>query len=160
MPNPLSFPVITDFSLTRKKNVLAAGRLDVWDVKGFDILIKAWGLIAKKYPDWKLEIAGLGDEEYKIRMRERYEDCWEHHYKSNDHHPEYWYDFQTQTASDMSLVAILHMICDWEGMSIKFKQNTLDWYENDKGGKAEKDKMMTSHTKEILNDFLYNILFV
>jgi glycosyltransferase involved in cell wall biosynthesis len=60
MPNPLAFePTINP---PKKNVILGAGRLDVWHVKGFDILIKAWGIIADKYPDWTLEIAGEGSD--------------------------------------------------------------------------------------------------
>ena len=58
MPNPLSFTPVT--SVPPKKHVmLAAGRLDVWHCKGFDLLLEAWGAIAKDRPDWKLVIGGL-----------------------------------------------------------------------------------------------------
>lgn len=62
MPNPLSYPCIKEKAF-RRKNILAVGRLDIWYVKGFDILIEAWGMIAHKYPDWTLEIAGKGADE-------------------------------------------------------------------------------------------------
>ena len=61
MPNPLSYPCVQEVSV-RRKNILAVGRLDVWKVKGFDLLIEAWGKIAHKYPDWTLEIAGKGND--------------------------------------------------------------------------------------------------
>lgn len=57
LPNPLAYNHIVDFT-HKDKIVLAAGRLDAWYVKGFDVLIKSWGNIASKYPDWKLQIAG------------------------------------------------------------------------------------------------------
>ena len=63
MPNPLAYPCLENKVSTRKKSILAVGRLDVWEVKGFDLLIKAWGMIAKDYPNWRLEIAGGGKEE-------------------------------------------------------------------------------------------------
>ena len=52
--NPCSFPIL-ERSTVRRKRILCVGRLEVWDVKGFDIII------AHKYPDWTLEIAGPGD---------------------------------------------------------------------------------------------------
>jgi GalNAc-alpha-(1->4)-GalNAc-alpha-(1->3)-diNAcBac-PP-undecaprenol alpha-1,4-N-acetyl-D-galactosaminyltransferase len=62
MPNPSSFPTY-DGTLIKENFILSAGRISNWHVKGFDILIKAWGKIASKYPDWNLEIAGDGPKE-------------------------------------------------------------------------------------------------
>lgn len=62
MPNPLAFQCVTEYRNNRRKNILAAGRLDIWKVKGFDLLIKAWAKIASEHPDWVLEIAGDGKE--------------------------------------------------------------------------------------------------
>jgi len=59
MYNPIEFSIPGEKS-TRKKNVLAAGRLDGWHHKGFDNLIYVWSRIAKKFPDWSLDIAGDG----------------------------------------------------------------------------------------------------
>lgn len=81
MPNPLAIqPVVT--VPEKRKVVFAAGRLDVWHYKGFDLLIKAWGLINGenaavqckkcksddvackiKEEGWRLQIAGTGSEE-------------------------------------------------------------------------------------------------
>jgi GalNAc-alpha-(1->4)-GalNAc-alpha-(1->3)-diNAcBac-PP-undecaprenol alpha-1,4-N-acetyl-D-galactosaminyltransferase len=71
MPNPLSLKPIQMESLEKEKMILAAGRIDSWHNKGFDVLIKAWGKISNKYPDWKLEIAGKdsnGSLEYLKKM--------------------------------------------------------------------------------------------
>jgi len=62
MYNPVEFSTLNENS-TRKKNILAAGRLDGWHHKGFDNLIDVWSRIAKSYPDWALEIAGDGTED-------------------------------------------------------------------------------------------------
>ncbi len=82
MPNPLALQPV-EVIPEKKKVLLAAGRLDVWYTKGFDLLIKAWGLIkgenaagqrekcksktsvACKMKDegWRLQIAGTGSEE-------------------------------------------------------------------------------------------------
>ena len=64
MPNPLAFQPIPlhELSKKRKKQIVAAGRMDAWHCKGFDLLIRAWGRIAKHCNGWTLNIAGQGDE--------------------------------------------------------------------------------------------------
>ena len=68
MPNPISFSPVDSIE-DKTPYVLAAGRLDGWYVKGFDLLIKAWGRIMNseesKVRDlgWELHIAGSGSEE-------------------------------------------------------------------------------------------------
>jgi len=67
MPNPLEYDIFNGQN-SRKKNILAAGRLDAWWVKGFDTLIETWACIAKIYPDWILEIAGAGSNESLLKL--------------------------------------------------------------------------------------------
>lgn len=57
LPNPLAFTPAESVP-PKEKYILAAGRLDVWHYKGFDILTVAWCGIAAKYPDWKLIFCG------------------------------------------------------------------------------------------------------
>ena len=83
MSNPLALLPIE--KVPQKDNtILAVGRLDGWKVKGFDVLIRAWGLInrqlainngqltidngqndlqSSKLTGWRLQIAGTGSEE-------------------------------------------------------------------------------------------------
>jgi len=64
IPNPLSFKVLGTANMkVRQKRIIAAGRLDAWHYKGFDLLIAAWGMIAKKCEGWSLEIAGHGSDD-------------------------------------------------------------------------------------------------
>lgn len=64
MPNPLA---ISSVNTTPQKNnvILAVGRVDNWHVKGFDVLIKAWGLLIHNSQltidneGWRLQIAGV-----------------------------------------------------------------------------------------------------
>lgn len=58
LPNPLALPPVSSSNRLKKKRIVAAGRLDDWSCKGFDVLIKAWGMIAEKHPEWTLDIAG------------------------------------------------------------------------------------------------------
>ena len=64
LPNPITFEPAKEIP-HKEKMILAIGRLDVWKVKGFDNLIRAWGKIAKQYPEWNLMIAGTGTPKSK-----------------------------------------------------------------------------------------------
>lgn len=69
MPNPLLLKPQKEIP-TKEKIVLAAGRVDAWHVKGFDILIKSWKIIQdlnvnddNHLREWWLKIAGAGKKE-------------------------------------------------------------------------------------------------
>lgn len=94
-------------------------------------------------------------EEDQQTQRDEFEAAWEHHYTNNPHHPQYWVNKETGVPTDMSLRAIIEMICDWNAMSYKFGQITTDWYEN----KADKEKKaMTEKTRNITEFILYKLL--
>lgn len=94
-------------------------------------------------------------EDERKMIDDRYEECWEHHYKTNDHHPKFWVNSETGDIRDMNLRAIIEMICDWEAMSLKFKTNTLEWYKNS----AEDEKnAMSEKTKQIVEELLFNVI--
>ena len=59
IPNPLSFQPTCQSTLENKK-IIAVGSYT--PQKGFDLLIEAFSLIAKEYPDWSLEIYGSGQD--------------------------------------------------------------------------------------------------
>ena len=67
IPNPLTFNPISKVeyqsTYSARKNMLACGRLNAYQVKGFDNLIVAFAKIADKHPNWDLDIAGEGNEE-------------------------------------------------------------------------------------------------
>lgn len=58
--NPLSFPMPEQLAPRDTKTVLAVGRLT--HQKAFDVLLKAWAEVSKYAPDWKLLIAGEGED--------------------------------------------------------------------------------------------------
>ena len=58
----------------RPNRILCVGRLE--SQKGFDYLIEAWSLIAYKYPDWRIDIFGHGEDEKKLnKMIKEYNVC-------------------------------------------------------------------------------------
>lgn len=59
--NPLTYPIVRHTS-KRRKTVLCAGRIDSWDIKGFDRIIKMWSRLAPRHPEWCLQIAGSGSQ--------------------------------------------------------------------------------------------------
>ena len=80
MPNPLLLAPVTEIP-SKEKVILAAGRLDDWQYKGFDVLIKAFSKLVQglrfkvqgslkpsseelivNSERWKLQIAGTGSE--------------------------------------------------------------------------------------------------
>ena len=50
---------------SKKDIVLAIGRLDMQ--KGFDVLIKSFSIVVQKFPNWKLEILGDGNERSNLQ---------------------------------------------------------------------------------------------
>ena len=66
MPNPNTFSSISlekyEDLFPYRRNVLLCGRLNQWEIKGFDIGIEAFAKIADKYSDVDLDFAGEGSE--------------------------------------------------------------------------------------------------
>ena len=63
MPNPLFLKPIKVIP-SKEKTALAAGRIDDWHYKGFDILLQAWSKIqdqGSELQEWWLKIAGAGN---------------------------------------------------------------------------------------------------
>lgn len=62
--NPLSFQSIKK-STCENKRIIAVGS---WTpAKGMDQLLHAFGMIAKRYPDWKLDLYGRGQDEELLK---------------------------------------------------------------------------------------------
>lgn len=97
---------------------------------------------------------GMGDE-FQEYVNQEFQKSWEHHYSNNPHHPLFWVDKDSGEISDMSMPAIVEMICDWISMSKYFHSSTREWYTND----AEKEKsQMTGNTKDIVEELLFHVL--
>lgn len=66
--NPNTYEGVVD-GKTETKMVFAAGRLT--RAKGFDYLLQSWELLEEDFPDWKLVIAGDGEEEEALLRSKR-----------------------------------------------------------------------------------------
>lgn len=77
-----------------------------------------------------------------------YEAAWEHHWKNNKHHPEYW------GGKDMPAPFILEMICDWLSFGIKNDnpREIIDYY-NSKA-KNDSEKNLSDNTKKYIETCL------
>lgn len=64
--NPNSFDKECGISELNNKQVISIGSLI--DVKGYDMLIKAWKLVFIKHPDWQLNIFGEGENRKKLEI--------------------------------------------------------------------------------------------
>lgn len=74
LPNPLALEIVKELP-TKKKLILASGRLDIWHCKGFDVLIKAWAKIADQAEGWILQIAGDSRKEGLKFLQNLCEEC-------------------------------------------------------------------------------------
>lgn len=112
----------------------------------------------EEFEGYRLRFYPTKEEESTLSddyRNQRYQDAWKHHYTNNDHHPLYWCDEKKRPVRNMSLIAIVHMLSDWEGMSIKFGGSTYDWYYKEAG---DEQAAMTDQTK-LKVEKLLDILF-
>lgn len=56
------------------------------------------------------------------KCKEKFDRAWEKHYKRNKHHWNHW------IGKEMPLNYIDQMICDWEGMAMKFGDSAHEFY--------------------------------
>lgn len=65
IPNFLDINEFPKKEFEKEKTVIAVGRLH--QVKGFERMLRIWGEVSVKYPEWKLKILGGGEEEGKLK---------------------------------------------------------------------------------------------
>ena len=97
------------------------------------------------------------DDDYRTAAEAAYEEAWDHHKRNNDHHPEWWcYDENGNSVEprDMTIEAILHMICDWQSCDMTYGGNIHDWWIKNKGEKA---KVMSEKTFRIVESIMEKI---
>lgn len=104
--------------------------------------------------------AEKADEELSKLADIKAEEAWEHHYKTNCHHPEHYYLFESKEARTMPLRYIIEMICDWSSFYLDKVRKDIDdngistvieWYNSDLS-KDERARMSeeTIFTTEVL----------
>lgn len=80
-----------------------------------------------------------------------WDEAWEHHYKNNEHHPEFW------DGQDIPEIFILEMLCDWGSFSIdKGNLNELISFYYDKA-RDDEEKNLSENTKAYIEDVLSKI---
>ena len=109
------------------------------------------------YPT-KLELEEGEDAQKKAE--EEFEAAWEHHYKTNRHHPEYWkfvqddgthVDTPSDIGSAMPLIDVMHMFCDWFAMDEFHKaKDHAAWYKSEASSKER--ACLNPKTKELIKD--------
>jgi glycosyltransferase involved in cell wall biosynthesis len=76
MPNPIELNQLENHSnMERNKVVLAAGTIISWKIKGFDNLLRCWGKLCHRFPDWTLCIAGKEDDNSMHLLHNIIKDC-------------------------------------------------------------------------------------
>ena len=82
-------------------------------------------------PVWKLNHNNVeyGSEKYN-RLVAQMDEGWEHHIAENDHHPQWFEKFGSQTLDDpikaMDMFALIEMLCDWIAASRRNNSRACD----------------------------------
>lgn len=109
----------------------------------------------KFYPT-KDEEKMMEDQSYAAELQEKFDNAWMYHFCHNSHHPKHWkiisgvYDANNEP-NDMTLEAIIHMICDWQAMSYHYKSDMMKWYDTQAD---EEKKDMSENTRKLVEEIL------
>ena len=88
--------------------------------------------------------------DHEEKNKKQFDASWEHHYKNNPHHPEYW--IRDGYIEDMTSIYIAEMLLDWESMSMYFGNDIREYY------RAERDKKpLSENTKKIIDSVIYSV---
>lgn len=103
----------------------------------------AWKFYAPEQPTKKfLSLIGLSNICIsREEVEDNFNQAWEHHYKHNKHHWNYW------EGKDMPEKYIRQMICDWKAMSRKFGDTAQEFY------MKNYDKINISHRSRLNLEF-------
>lgn len=90
------------------------------------------------------------------QTNENFDAAWEHHWKNNPHHPEYWLEVDEhgkEKYREMSNAYFIEMILDWISVSMTKKSSTFDWWFNHNGRTGKVDKL-TALDIDLIDEFL------
>ena len=92
----------------------------------------------------------------KEKYKNEFYKAWEHHYKNNPHHWDYWLD-EKGIPQRMDSKYLNQMICDWEAMSLKFGGFAQEYYlKNYRKIKLEYNTRLLLEMMLKINDSLAN----
>ena len=119
-----------------------------WDIEEFDAYRKHF------YPTLQ-ENEMVKD--MKDRLEKDFDAAWEHHYKNNPHHWQYWVlvnDEDGTKALEMPEEYVIEMVCDWWAFSHKSGnlKEIFDWYKSHK-----KNMILHEKTRKFVEDLLDKI---
>lgn len=150
--------------LQKNENMKLAIRSIANDIENHDISKYSdeewYAYRIKWYPTAEEEERIKDDTVFKDTIEKDYEKAWTHHFTVNDHHPKHWMcdhdEYKdTNEPKDMMLGAIIHMICDWNSLSMKYHTNVFEWYkdeaEDEKKAMSERTKQRVETLLDILN---------
>ena len=126
---------VEDYSV---KKAIAVGRLEYQ--KGFDILIDCWKEIAKRYPDWKLDIYGEGScrEELQrqinsLQLGEKVKLCGRNN-NIIEAYPQYSLHLMTSRFEGQGIVLIEAQACGLPSVVFNYEYGANDIIENEYNG--------------------------
>ena len=126
---------VEDYSV---KKAIAVGRLEYQ--KGFDILIDCWKEIAKRYPDWKLDIYGEGScrEELQrqinsLQLGEKVKLCGRNN-NIIEAYPQYSLHLMTSRFEGQGIVLIEAQACGLPSVVFNYEYGASDIVKNEYNG--------------------------
>lgn len=71
-------------------------------------------------------------ENFQESIDAEFKKAWEHHKLNNNHHWEHWIKYDNPGAYPNDTGYVVHNVCDWMAMGMKFGDTAKAYYENNK----------------------------